>query len=55
MFLETFDSIQMRYAGSEWKKAVDHLGQLARNAGSVCRHAPLLQFGNNTDCYCSQA
>lgn len=36
LFLETFDSVQMRYAGHEYKKLVDFVELLARNAGSVC-------------------
>lgn len=34
LFLETFDSIQMRYAGHEYKKLVDYVDVLARDAGS---------------------
>jgi COP9 signalosome complex subunit 3 len=36
LFLETFDPIQMRYAGHEWKKVVDYVEPIARAAGSVC-------------------
>ncbi|KZM25342.1 hypothetical protein ST47_g3537 [Ascochyta rabiei] len=34
LFLETFDPVQMRYAGHEWKRVVDYVEPLARNAGS---------------------
>ena len=34
-FLETFDPIQMRYAGHEYKRLVDYVELLARDAGSV--------------------
>ncbi|KAJ4383205.1 hypothetical protein N0V86_001249 [Didymella sp. IMI 355093] len=34
LFLETFDPVQMRYAGQEYKKLVDYVEPLARNAGS---------------------
>jgi len=36
LFLETFDSIQMRYAGHEYKKLVEYVELLARDADSVC-------------------
>ena len=36
-FLETFDPIQMRYAGHEYKRLVDYVELLARDAGSVRR------------------
>lgn len=35
LFLETFDPVQMRYAGAEWKKLVDLVEQIARAVGSV--------------------
>ncbi len=35
-FLETFDPVQMRYAGQEWRKLVDFTEQIARVSGSVC-------------------
>ncbi|KAF2996503.1 hypothetical protein E8E13_005690 [Curvularia kusanoi] len=34
LFLETFDPIQMRYAGQEYKRLVDYAESLARDAGS---------------------
>ncbi|KAJ4366578.1 hypothetical protein N0V95_000245 [Ascochyta clinopodiicola] len=34
LFLETFDPVQIRYAGHEWKRVVDYVEPLARNAGS---------------------
>ncbi|KAF1930280.1 uncharacterized protein M421DRAFT_369933 [Didymella exigua CBS 183.55] len=34
LFLETFDPVQLRYAGQEYKKLVDYVEPLARNAGS---------------------
>jgi COP9 signalosome complex subunit 3 len=34
LFLETFDSVQIRYAGQEYRKLVDYAESLARNAGS---------------------
>ncbi|KAF9694984.1 hypothetical protein EKO04_006739 [Ascochyta lentis] len=34
LFLETFDAVQIRYAGQEWKKVVDYVEPLARNAAS---------------------
>jgi COP9 signalosome complex subunit 3 len=34
-FLENFDSVQMRYAGHEWRKLVDYVEQMARVAGTV--------------------
>lgn len=42
LFLETFDPVQMRYAGHEYKKLVDYVEPLARDAGSVCVHATVL-------------
>jgi hypothetical protein len=36
LFLETFDPVQMRYAGQEWRKLVDSVEQIARATGSVC-------------------
>ncbi|KAF2819768.1 hypothetical protein CC86DRAFT_412689 [Ophiobolus disseminans] len=33
-FLEEFDSVQMRYAGHEWRKLVDYVEQIARVMGS---------------------
>lgn len=36
MFLETFDPVQMRYAGYEWRKLVDYVEEIARELGSVC-------------------
>lgn len=35
LFLETFDAVQMRYAGQEYKKLVEVVERLARNAASV--------------------
>jgi len=35
LFLETFDPVQMRYAGQEYRKLVDYAESLARSAGSV--------------------
>ncbi|KAF2027902.1 hypothetical protein EK21DRAFT_114390 [Setomelanomma holmii] len=34
LFLETFDPVQMRYAGQEWRKLVDYVEQIARATGS---------------------
>ncbi|KAF1979970.1 hypothetical protein BU23DRAFT_549136 [Bimuria novae-zelandiae CBS 107.79] len=34
LFLESFDPVQMRYAGGEWKKLVEHVEQIARNVGA---------------------
>ncbi|KAL5120948.1 hypothetical protein ACEQ8H_001136 [Pleosporales sp. CAS-2024a] len=34
LWLETFDPIQMRYAGAEWKRLVDSTEQIARASGS---------------------
>jgi hypothetical protein len=34
-FLENFDSVQMRYAGHEWRKLVDYVEQMARVVGTV--------------------
>ncbi|OAL01262.1 hypothetical protein IQ06DRAFT_293363 [Phaeosphaeriaceae sp. SRC1lsM3a] len=34
LWLETFDPVQMRYAGLEWKKLVDLVEQIARVVGS---------------------
>jgi hypothetical protein len=36
LWLETFDPVQMRYAGQEWKKLVEVTEQIARATGSVC-------------------
>jgi COP9 signalosome complex subunit 3 len=35
LFLETFDPVQMRYAGAEWKKLIELTEQIARATGSV--------------------
>lgn len=35
LFLETFDPVQMRYAGHEWRKLVDLTEQIARAIDSV--------------------
>ena len=44
-FLETFDPIQMRYAGHEYKRLVDYVELLARDAGSVRRsHATAVEY-----------
>jgi COP9 signalosome complex subunit 3 len=34
-WLETFDPVQMRYAGNEWRKLVDYVEQIARAMDSV--------------------
>lgn len=34
-FLESFDPVQMRYAGGEWRKLVDYVEVIARNEGVV--------------------
>jgi COP9 signalosome complex subunit 3 len=34
LWLETFDPVQIRYAGTEWKKLVDFVEQIARATGS---------------------
>lgn len=36
LFLESFDPVQMRYAGPEWRKLVDAVELIARELGSVC-------------------
>jgi COP9 signalosome complex subunit 3 len=41
LFLETFDPVQMRYAGQEYRKLVDYAESLARNVGSVCQATSL--------------
>ena len=35
LFLETFDPVQMRYAGMEWRKLVEFVEYIARSAESV--------------------
>ena len=35
LFLESFDPVQMRYAGDQWRKLVDYIEQIARNANAV--------------------
>lgn len=35
LFLETFDPVQLRYVGQEWRKLVEYTEQIARAAGSV--------------------
>ncbi|KAL1644300.1 hypothetical protein SLS61_008903 [Didymella pomorum] len=39
LFLETFDPVQMRYAGQEYRKLVDYAESLARNVGSTRSYA----------------
>jgi hypothetical protein len=39
-FLETFDPVQMRYAGLEWKKLVEFVEFIARSVESVRPLAP---------------
>lgn len=34
LFLETFDPVQLRYVGQEWRKLVEYTEQIARAAGS---------------------
>ena len=36
LFLESFDAVQMRYAGDQWRKLVDYVEQMARGANAVC-------------------
>ena len=38
LFLESFDPVQMRYAGHEWRKLIDYVEQIARATGTVCIH-----------------
>jgi len=35
LFLESFDPVQMRYAGHEWRKLIDYVEQIARATGTV--------------------
>ena len=35
LFLESFDPVQMRYAGEQWRKLVEHVESTARNEGVV--------------------
>lgn len=35
LFLESFDPIQMRYAGDQWRKLVDYVELIARTANAV--------------------
>lgn len=35
LFLESFDPVQMRYAGDQWRKLVDYVEQMARGANAV--------------------
>lgn len=35
LFLESFDPIQMRYAGHEWRTLIDYVEQIARATGTV--------------------
>lgn len=36
LFLESFDPIQMRYAGAEWRKLLEYVEQIARAMQTVC-------------------
>jgi hypothetical protein len=35
LFLETFDPVQLRYAGKEWRMLVEYTETMARTSGSV--------------------
>lgn len=35
LFLESFDPVQMRYAGFEYRRLVEYVEQIARGSGSV--------------------
>jgi COP9 signalosome complex subunit 3 len=35
-FLETADSVQLRYVGAEWRRLVDYMQTVARVVGAVC-------------------
>lgn len=37
LFLESFDPVQMRYAGEQWRKLVEYAELTARNEGAVRR------------------
>lgn len=50
LWLETFDPVQMRYAGLEWKKLVDLVEQIARVVGSVCLDSSGLSL-DEADCH----
>jgi len=36
LWLETFEPVQMRYAGNEYRRLVDYVEQIARATDSVC-------------------
>ncbi len=36
VFLETFDPVQMRYAGAEWRKLMCYVELIARQLDAVC-------------------
>ncbi|KAF2640018.1 hypothetical protein P280DRAFT_490416 [Massarina eburnea CBS 473.64] len=58
LFLETFDSVQMRYAGLEYRKLVDYVEQIARGVGSPALaisplRAAMLRLDPTTGCFTS--
>lgn len=43
-YLEVFDSVQVRYAGLEWRQLVEFVGRAAQAASQVNIHLPKSKF-----------